>query len=445
MAAATSSARVAPSTAFPHTFHRGQAMKFHHRAVPIVVAAAVIDIIGFGIVMPVLPELVTELGRMTLTEATRTAGWLLIAFGIAQFFAGPVLGNLGDAFGRRPVLILSMAAFALDYALMAWAPTLVWLFVGRVVAGIAGAIFGPASSVIADVTPPEKRAAAFGLLGAAFGVGFIVGPALGGVVADFGVRTPFLIAAVLAALNALAMVFFLPETLAPENRRPFRLRDAHVIGAFTPLFAAGNAAPLLIAWFLWQVGGIVYPAVWSFWAAIRFGWDAKAIGLSLAWVGFWSVVVQAGATQRFVKAIGERRTAVVALSVGTLNLFALAFVTAGWQIYALFLIGCLGQMAWPALNGILSRMVDATRQGALQGGIGSMNSVAQIVGPLLAAQSLAYGAARGFDGLAFIVAGMLIGSAALIIAFGVPRLRYVSDTHPPLQEEVAHGTRDGGV
>lgn len=401
--------------------------RFHHRAVPIVLAAAVIDVIGFGIVMPVLPALVTQLGHMTLPEATRTAGWLLAAFAVAQFFAGPILGNLGDAYGRRPVLIASMVGFGLDYALMAWAPTLAWLFVGRIIAGAAGAIFGPAGSVIADVTPPEKRAAAFGWLGAAFGIGFIVGPAIGGLVVGFGVRAPFLIAAILAGLNAIAMMFLLPETLAPENRRPFRLRDAHVIGSFRPLFAAGNAAPLLIAWFLWQIGGVVYPAVWSFWAALRFDWDAKAIGLSLAWVGLLSVIVQAFLTQRFVKAIGERKTALVALSAGTFNLFALSFVTQGWQIYALFLIGCLGQMGWPAMNGILSRMVDATRQGSLQGGIGSMNSVAQIIGPLLAAQSLAFGAARGFDGLAFIAAGLLFSAAGLIIAFGVPPLRYADD------------------
>ncbi|MES2753431.1 MAG: TCR/Tet family MFS transporter [Pseudomonadota bacterium] len=401
--------------------------RFAHRAVPIVVAAAVVDIIGFGIVMPVLPALITDLGQVTLPEATRIAGWLLASFAVAQFFAGPVLGNLGDAYGRRPVLIASMAAFAIDYALMAWAPTLAWLFVGRIIAGVAGAIFGPASSVIADVTPPEKRAAAFGWLGAAFGIGFVIGPALGGLVAEMGTRAPFLIAAGLGALNAVAMYFLLPETLAPENRRPFRLRDAHVIGSFKPLFAAGNAAPLLVAWFLWQVAGIVYPAVWSFWAALRFEWDAQAIGWSLAWVGFWSVVVQALVTQRFVKAIGERKTALVALTAGTLNLFALAFVTQGWQIYALFMVGCLGQMAWPAMNGILSRMVDATRQGSLQGGIGSMNSVAAIAGPLLAAQSLAYGALRGFDGLAFIVAGTLMGGACLLIAFAVPPLRYADN------------------
>lgn len=403
-------------------------IRFENRAVPIVLAAVMIDVIGFGIVMPVLPALITDLGKVELEEATRIAGWMLAAFAVAQFFAGPMMGNLGDRFGRRPVLIAAMIAFALDYLLMAEAPSLFWLFVGRVIAGIAGATFGPAGAVIADTTPPDKRAATFGLLGAAFGVGFIIGPALGGIVSGFGPRAPFMVAAILAALNALAMLFLLPETLAPENRRPFRLRDAHVIGAFKPLFAAGNATPLLIAWFVWQIGNIVYPAIWSFWAAIRFGWDAAAIGWSLAWVGFLTVIVQIGLTKRVIAALGERRTAILGLSCSTFCLIALAFVTKGWQVYALFLIGGLGAFAWPALNGILSRMVDATRQGALQGGIGSMNSVAAIIGPLIAAQSLAFGATRGFDGAAFLVAGALIGAAALIIAAFVPHV--VAEAEP---------------
>jgi DHA1 family tetracycline resistance protein-like MFS transporter len=396
--------------------------RFEHRAIPIVIAAVTIDVIGFGIVMPVLPQLVTYLAHVDLAAATRIAGWMLAVFAIAQFFAGPIIGNLGDRFGRRPVLVATMMAFAIDYFVMAWAPTIAWLFLGRAIAGVAGASFGPASAVIADTTPPEKRAAAFGMLGAAFGIGFIIGPALGGLVAGLGTRAPFIVAAILAGINAVAMLLLLPETLAVENRRPFRLRDAHIVGAFKPLFEAGNATPLLIAWFLWQLGGIVYPAVWAFWAAIRFDWDARQIGWSLVWVGLLSVIVQATLTQRFVRAIGERATAIIALTAGTLNLFALAFVTRGWQVYALFLGGCLGQMAWPALNGLLSRMVDKTRQGALQGGIGSMNSVAQIIGPLIAAQSLAWGSRHGFDGSAFLVAGTLIGIATMTIALGTPRV-----------------------
>ena len=253
-------------------------MRFEHRAVPIVLAAVLIDTIGFGIVLPVFPALITTIGHVDLEQATRIGGYMLVVFALTQFFAGPVLGNLSDRFGRRPVLIASMLTFGMDYALMAWAPTLAWLFLGRAVAGIAGAVYGPASSVLADVTPPEKRSGVFGLIGAAFGIGFVIGPAIGGLLADLGPRAPFVAAAILALSNAAVMIFAMPETLAPEHRRPFRLRDAHVVGAFRPLFHAGNAAPLLAAWFVWQLAHMVYPATWAFWATIRFDWDARAIG-----------------------------------------------------------------------------------------------------------------------------------------------------------------------
>lgn len=397
-------------------------MRFDHRAVPIVLAAVVVDVVGFGIVMPVLPGLIVQLGAPDLPAATRIAGWMLAAFAVAQFFAGPVLGNLGDRFGRRAVLIVAMVAYAIDYALMAWAPTLAWLFVGRIVAGVAGASFGPAGAVIADVTPPDRRAASFGLLGAAFGIGFIIGPAIGGLVAGWGPRAPFVVAAALAACNAVAMLLFLPETLKPGNRRAFRWRDAHVIGAFKPLFAAGNASTLLIAWFLWQLAGVVYPTVWSFWATIRFNWSAREIGFSLAWVGLLQLLVQLFLTARTVKRLGERTTAVIGLTCGAATLIAYAFTTQGWQVYAFFLVGAFGALAWPAMQGLLTRLVDATRQGALQGGLGSMNSVAAIIGPLIASQSLAWGAARGADGLAFAIAGALMAAAAAIVAVLVPTL-----------------------
>jgi DHA1 family tetracycline resistance protein-like MFS transporter len=395
--------------------------RFEHRAVPIVLAAVTIDVIGFGIVMPVLPALITELGHMDLASATRVSGWMLAVFAIAQFFAGPIMGNLGDHFGRRPVLIAAMLAFGLDYLLMALAPTLAWLFLGRAIAGVAGATFGPAGAVIADVTPPEKRAQTYGLLGAAFGVGFVVGPALGGIVADLGTRAPFVVAAVLALVNAATMYFLLPETLDDEHRRPFRLRDAHIVGAFKPLFQVGNATPLLVAWFLWQLGGIVYPATWSFWASIRFGWDAGQIGWSLAWVGFLSIIVQLWLTPKVMPRFGERWAAIVGLGAAALTLLAYAFTTQGWQVYAFFIVGSLGAFAYPALNGILSKMVDASRQGALQGGLGAMNSVAAILGPVIAAQSLAIGSRNGFVGAAFFVAALLIGGAAVIIAAGTAK------------------------
>jgi len=395
-------------------------IRFENRAVPIVLAVAVVDVIGFGIVMPVLPALIVRLGRVGLGDATRIGGWMLAVFAAAQFVAGPVIGNLGDRFGRRPVILACTAAFALDYLLMAAAPSLAWLFLGRAIAGVTGAIYGPASAVIADVTPPERRAASFGLLGAAFGLGFIAGPALGGLVSGWGPRAPFILASALAGLNTLVALALLPETLDADKRRAFRLRDAHVIGAFRPLFQAGHAAPLLMAWFLWQVGGVVYPATWAFWAAIRFGWNATAIGWSLAWIGFLSLLVQSLLTGRAVARFGERRAALLGLACGSACLVAYAFTTEGWQVYAFFLVGCLGALAWPAMNGLLSRMVDETHQGALQGGIGAMNSVAAVIGPVAAAQALAWGSTRGLDGAAFLLAGGLLAAAALILWLRVP-------------------------
>ena len=389
--------------------------RFAHPAVPIVLAAVLIDTIGFGIVMPVLPKLITALGHVDLEQATRIGGYMLVVFAVGQFFAGPIVGNLSDRFGRRPVLLASMLAFGMDYALMAMAPTLAWLFLGRAIAGITGAVYGPASSVIADVTPPEKRSAVFGYIGAAFGIGFVIGPGIGGLLAHLGDRAPFVAAAVLALANALVMLVAMPETLAPENRRPFHLRDAHFIGAFRPLFKAGDAAPLLIAWFVWQHAHMVYPATWSFWAAIRFHWDPTAIGLSLAFVGLVMAAVQGGLTGRIIARIGERRALVVGLTAASVSFLAFAFITRSWQAYALFLVSAISGTIFPAMQGLMSRMVDATRQGALQGGIGSMNSVASIIGPLMLTQALATGVDHGFPGAAFLLAALLAAVSLIII------------------------------
>jgi DHA1 family tetracycline resistance protein-like MFS transporter len=394
-------------------------MRFEHRAVPIVLAAVLIDTIGFGIVMPVFPHLITQLGHVGLDQATRIAGYMLVAFALTQFFAGPVLGNLSDRFGRRAVLMSSMLAFGLDYAMMAVAPTLGWLFLGRAVAGAAGAVYGPAGSVLADVTPPEKRGQVFGYMGAMFGLGFIIGPALGGLLSYAGPRAPFAAAAILALLNAATMYFAMPETLKPENRRPFRLRDAHVIGAFRPLFHAGNAAPLLFAWFLWQLGHMVYPATWSFWASIRFGWDARAIGWSLAFVGVIMALVQGFLTGPAIKRLGERKAMVIGMSSAALAFLLFAFVTAGWQAYVLMVVSGLQGFVYPSFNGLLSRMVDAKHQGALQGGIGSMGSVSSILGPLLLTQALAAGSEHGFSGGAFLLAALLATSAMALVVWKV--------------------------
>ncbi|MEG3088733.1 TCR/Tet family MFS transporter [Sphingomonas sp. PB4P5] len=389
-------------------------MHFANRAVPIVLAAVLIDTIGFGIVMPVLPALITQLGQVGIDEATRIAGYMLVAFALAQFVAGPILGNLSDRFGRRPVLIASMLAFGIDYALMAAAPTLAWLFLGRFIAGIAGAIYGPASSVIADVTPPDKRSAAFGYVSAAFGIGFIIGPALGGLISGLGPRAPFIAAAILALGNAAIMTLAMPESLARDHRRPFRLRDSHIVGAFKPLFDSRVAAPLLLVAFIWQFAHQVYPATWAFWATIRFNWSPGAIGLSLAYVGLIMALVQALLVAPVIGRVGDRRALLIGLAFGAAGFLALAFVTAGWQTYAFMVIGALSGFVGPAVNGLLSRMVGPERQGALQGGLGSLASVAAIISPLMMTQTLAAGVEHGFPGAAFLLAGLLV-----LIAIGI--------------------------
>ncbi len=410
---------------------RGNDMTFAHRAVPIALLAVLIDSIGFGIVLPVLPTLIVELTGQSLADATRTGGMLLIVFAVAHFFAGPILGNLGDRYGRRPVLLAAMLIFAVDYALMAFAPTIAWLFAGRLIAGIAGAVYGPANAVLADVTPPEKRGATFGLMGAAFGIGFIIGPAIGGLLGDLGPRVPFMAAAAIAAFNATWIFFAMPESLSPENRRPFEWRRANPLGAFAPLFGLKGAAPLLAVVFIWQVAHQIYPATWAFYAEIAHGWGPREIGWSLAASGVTMAVAQIFITGRAIAALGEVRTVLIGLSVGALVYAGYAFATQGWQVYALLAIGALQALAYPSLNALLSRMVDASNQGALQGGMASIASVAAIIGPLGLTQTLAAGAEGGFPGAAFLLA-----CALSVVAVGIVIL-FLARHHPPADAPVA--------
>lgn len=405
-------------------------MTFAHRAVPIALLAVLIDAIGFGIVLPVLPTLIVELTGQSLADATRTGGLLLIVFAVAHFFAAPILGNLGDRYGRRPVLLAAMLIFAVDYALMAFAPTIAWLFAGRLIAGIAGAVYGPANAVLADVTPPEKRGATFGLMGAAFGIGFIIGPAVGGLLGTLGPRMPFMAAAGLAAFNASWIYFAMPETLGRANRRRFEWRRANPLGAFTPLLGLKGALPLLSVVFIWQLAHQVYPTTWAFYAEIAHGWGPREIGWSLAASGLTMAFTQIFVTGRAIAALGEVRTVVIGLSVGALVYLGYAFATHGWQVYLLIACGALQALAFPSLSALLSRMVDASNQGALQGGMASLASVAAILGPLSLSQTLAAGAEHGFPGAAFLLA-----SALTLLAVGIV-LVFLARHHPRVESAV---------
>lgn len=390
------------------------------RAVPIVLLVLLLDAMSFGIVLPVLPGLVVHLTHVSMAEATRIAGYMLLVFAVTHFLAGPIIGNLGDRFGRRPILLVCVAAFSIDYALMAAAPTIAWLFAGRVVAGIAGATYGPANAVLADVTPGKDRARVFGLMGAAFGGGFILGPALGGLLAGFGTRAPFIAAAALAGFNFLWILTSLPETLRPEDRRKFEWKRANAFGTFAPLLKETKAVPLILASLLWQIAHQVYPSTWAFWAELRFEWSAAQIGWSLAAAGLSMAIAQALITGRAVARFGEERSIVTGMLIGGLSFGLYAFVSEDW-IYPIIFFSALQGLVYPSTNALLSRMTDASNQGALQGGMASVASIGAIIGPLAMTQTLALGAEQGFPGAAFLLAATMVGAALLVIVFGVIR------------------------
>jgi DHA1 family tetracycline resistance protein-like MFS transporter len=388
-------------------------------ALAFIFLTVLIDTIGFGIIMPVLPQLIVELTGQTLAGATFIGGWLLTSYALMQFVCGPIMGNLSDRFGRRPVLLASLAAFAIDYTLMGFAPTLAWLFVGRVLAGVAGAVYSPAWAYVADVSAPEKRAQSFGVMGAAFGLGFIIGPAIGGFLGELGPRAPFFVAAALGALNFVYGLFVLPESLPADKRRKFEWRRANPLGALTALSRYPAVMSIAGAVFLWQLAHQVYPATWSFFAEIRYDWSPSQIGASLAFVGALMAFTQAVLTGRIVKWLGEYRAVMIGLSSGAAGMLILAFSNVGWVAYVAMTAGMLQFIAYPSMNAIMSKQAPPDAQGELQGGVASMMSLTTILGPLLLTQTLGgFSAADApiyFPGAAFLLAAILALAALAIV------------------------------
>jgi DHA1 family tetracycline resistance protein-like MFS transporter len=368
----------------------------HRASLGFVVGIVLIDMLSFGIVMPVLPGLIMHLAHVPISAAAGYAGWLGAGYAAMQFVCAPVIGNLSDRFGRRPVMLAAILALGLDYLLQFSAPVFGWLIVGRLLAGVTGASFSAAYAYIADVTPPEKRAANFGLVGMAFGVGFVVGPALGGILGSFGARLPFLAAALLALANFTFGLFFLKESLPRENRRPFDWRKANALASLRALRKQNET----VLWFvaalgLWQLSHIVYPAVWTYMAIAAYGFTTLQVGLALAVVGLGSALMQGFALRRLLPRIGERGA--VLLGVGAMviasALYVLApFVRPGMVAIVLLAIGvgAVQGFVQPSISGLNSRAVDARSQGELQGAVQSIGSIAQIIGPPLYAQTLAH-------------------------------------------------------
>ena len=342
-----------------------------------------LDIFGIGVIVPVLPPLVKQLSGGDVQSAAHAIGWLGSLYALMQFIFAPVLGSLSDHFGRRPVILLSLLGSGLDYLLLAWAPSLAWLFVGRVISGITAANFSAASAYIADVTPPEKRAAGFGIIGAAFGLGFTFGPAIGGWLGDHGLRLPFIVSACVTLLNCLYGMFVLPESLAPENRRKFHWESAHPVRALQTLGRWPVVAGLAATHFFMNVAHNIYPSLWALYTKERYGWKPSDVGLSLFIVGIMASIVQGGLAGRVLKAIGERTGVYLGLLAMACAMAGYGLATAGWMIYAIIIVASFGGIGGPAAQSIITRSVPPNEQGAVQGALTSIVSVAGIVGPLL--------------------------------------------------------------
>lgn len=396
------------------------------RSILFIVATIFIDAVGFGIVMPVLPSLLMRTGGLELSGAIEVAAWIGIAMAVATFFAAPVIGNLSDRFGRRPVLLVALAGLSLDYLLLTLADTLLLVFLGRLVSGIFGGSYGAAQAAIADITPPEQRARNFGYVGAAFGVGFIAGPVLGGLLAGLGDRAPFLAAAALAGANFVYGLFVFPETLIPERRRRFDWRRANPLGALKIVRTVPGMARLAVVMVLWQIASLVYPLTWSFYGIAAFGWDAAMIGVSLAAVGLTIAASQLFLTGPLVTRLGERGAGIFGLVAANCGFLAYALAWQGWMAFAAMAFILFQSAVQPSLLAMLSRRATAETQGETQGVAAMAMGFGSIVAPLLLTRTLAAftgpDAVAQFPGAPFVVA----------LAFGIAALVGLATTHKAL-------------
>lgn len=385
-----------------------------------------IDTTGLGLIIPVMPRLIEELTSEGLDRAAWYGGLLAFAYSLTQFFFGPILGNLSDRFGRRPILFASLLAFGLDYIVMGFAPQLWWLFVGRVIAGIAGASFTTGMAYIADVSPPEKRAQNFGLVGVAFGVGFIIGPALGGVLGSFGPRIPFFVSAALALLNLTYGVLVLPESLPPDRRRAFSWRRANVLSTFINFRQYKIVPALLAALIFWALAHQGLQSVWSYYTMLKFQWGELAVGVSLAALGLAVAVAQGGLTRLLIPRWGERNAATVGMCCVFVSYLVYATAPYGWVMYLGISIFTFGGLVMPSLQALMSRAVPADVQGGLQGAVASTVGLAAIIGPIVMTSLFEHfadpKAAFRFPGAPFVAAAALtIVSLSVLRAVTRPR------------------------
>jgi MFS transporter, DHA1 family, tetracycline resistance protein len=377
-----------------------------------------VDGAGFGIIIPVLPELIKKMVGGSISDASVYNGWLTFAYATMQFFCAPLLGNLSDRYGRRPVLLFSLFGFGIDYLFLAFAPTIGWLFVGRVIAGITGASFTTGAAYIADISTPEKRAQNFGLIGVAFGLGFIIGPTMGGFLGEVSPRLPFYVSAALCLLNWLYGYFVLPESLLPENRRPFDITRANPVGSLLQLKKYPAVIGLVASLVLVYISVHAVQSVWTYYNIYKFNWSQALMGASLGFVGVMIAVVQGGLIRVIIPKIGQQRSVYTGLLLYSLGFLLFAFASSGWMMFAFLVPYALGGIAGPAIQGIISTQVPANEQGELQGSLTSLMSATTIIGPPIMTGLFAYFTKAGtpvlFPGAPFLAGAVLTLVSALL-------------------------------
>lgn len=389
-------------------------------AVGFIFITMLIDIIGIGIIIPVIPKLLQELNHSDISEAAQLGGWLAFAYAFTQFLFAPFMGSLSDRFGRRPVLLISLIAFSVDYLVLALAPTVAWLFVGRIVAGITGASISTAMAYISDVSTPENKAKNFGLVGAAFGVGFIIGPVIGGLLGQYGSRVPFYAAAILCFVNFVYGYFVLPESLSPEKRRAFEWKAANPIGALARLKKFPQIILLVVAMFFMYFASHAVHGNWSFYTMYRYDWDERMVGLSLGAIGLLVALVQGGLVRFVNPRIGNGKSILLGFAFQAVGLTLIGLAVQDWMIFLFLIPYSLGGLAGPAIQSEITNHVPANEQGQIQGTLASLNSATATIGPLVMTNIFYYfthdSAPFLFPGAPFILAAFLM-IMAWIMAF----------------------------
>ena len=387
-------------------------------AVGFIFITLLIDVMGWGLIIPVMPDLIAQLKNISINEASPYGAWLLSVYAITQFLFAPVIGNLSDKYGRRPVLLASLLGFGIDYIFLALAPTYGWLFAGRIIAGITGASFTTATAYIADVSTPETRAKNFGMIGAAFGLGFVLGPALGGLLAGLGTRVPFYAAAILCLLNWLYGYFVLPESLSNENRRAFHWKRANPLGSLQLLKRNPAIGGLAISFFLIYLAAQAVQGNWNFFTIYRFGWSEKMVGISLAVVGLLVGAVQGGLIRVINPRLGNEKSIYLGLLLYSLGLVLFAFATQGWMMFLFLIPYCLGGIAGPALQSTMAGHIPGNEQGELQGALTGLMSLTTIIGPLMMNNLFNYFTTNKapfyFPGISFLLGAVFMLLGALI-------------------------------